>query len=141
MICFCLHHLPLCWLFCILLDNCFHIYHWLCCQFICWFILVQLWSCGRFYCMFQVDILLILHYCDILCLLYLWCIFCLMRRLFQCFQLKFLHCYYLSSLTHIRITEFDCFRYENFFVNYLMPHWPFKNGMSIFYHWLVFIGS
>ena len=88
LICFYLHHLHICQHFCLPLDHLFHLYHWLLCWFLCWCLLLHLWSRWRCYCLIQVELLIILHYCHILCLLYMWCRSCLKCHLFQVFNLN-----------------------------------------------------
>ena len=105
-----LYHLPLCWLFSLPLDILFHLYHWLCCQLIYWCLPVNWWYCRRCYFLFRMYIILILHYHYTTCLLYIWCILRIMRHLFECFNLQFIHCFYLEPLHHLYLTEFDCFQ-------------------------------
>ena len=83
----CLLHIILCRLFRLPLGYFFPLYHWLCCRFICWFLLVCLWYLWPYYCLCQIDLILILHNHHILCLLYLWCRFRILSHLFQCFNL------------------------------------------------------
>ena len=99
----CLHHITICIIFSLPPDNLFRLYHLLCCKFICWCLLFHLWYSWHCYCICQVDIILLITYHHILCILYLWCRLRPLCRLFQCLYLQIIHCYYLASPPHINL--------------------------------------
>ena len=119
-----------------------NLYHWLCCGFFCWCLLVHLWSSQNCHCLCWVHILIILTYRHLLCLMYLWCRFSLLCRIFQCFHLQFLHCSYLASLPRIHIPEFDCCQLWGF-IHQLshapetIPKWGVCSLLLAGLHWYI----
>ena len=103
-----LHHLTLCQLFRLPIDSLFFLYHWLYCMFICWCLIVHLWShkCCKFsvlssssnycslfsYSMYYVSVMYIPYFASYIL------IFCP----------QFIYCSYLSYLPHLHLPEFDC---------------------------------